>query len=159
MTHNPIDTKELGNFLNEANKSTYANKHAAKATSSRLGSQDYHFERGDLSYHDTYFGGGNFIGEEIIYKNQKPVWGANYFGYLVDTATVDEKTVYEFLRTALMQEYDDIIPVRGPSNFVDNIWHYRFSVDGDLENFVGQEEILLNEKVVYRCLIHGGCIK
>ena len=35
-----IDLKELAEFLNEANKSTYANKDAPKASSSRLKSED-----------------------------------------------------------------------------------------------------------------------
>ncbi|MBI2623792.1 MAG: hypothetical protein HYW65_04490 [Candidatus Liptonbacteria bacterium] len=58
-----------------------------------------------------------------------------------------------------MQEYDDVIPVRGPAKFSDNEWIYQFAAKGDLVNFAGQEEILLSGKVVYRCLIHGGFIK
>ena len=71
--NNPIDIKELADFLSEANKNTYANKDAPKVAPSRLESEDYHFEKGNLIYHDTYFGGRDFIGEEIVYKNQKPV--------------------------------------------------------------------------------------
>ena len=56
----PIDTNELATFLREANVNTYANKSAAKAPASRLGSEDYHFERGDLIFHDTYFGISRF---------------------------------------------------------------------------------------------------
>jgi len=156
--NNPINTKELADFLNETNKSNYANKDAPKVAPSRLKSEDYHFEKGDLMYHDTYFGGRDFIGEEIVYKNQKPVWGANYFGFvLVDE--VSEKDVYDFLRQALMQDYDDIIPVRGPSNFSADDKEYRFTVNGDLANFSGTEEILFGGKVAYRCFVHGGFIR
>lgn len=150
-----IDT--LAKFLNEANKATYANKSASKVTPSRLKSEDYHFEKDGLMYHDTYFGGRDFIGGEIVYENKKPVWGANYFGFILDEK-VSEKDVYDFLRKALMQEYDDAIPVRGPSNFSADDKEYRFSADGDLTNFSGKEEILLSGKVVYRCLVHGGMI-
>lgn len=156
--NNPIGIKELANFLHEANKSTYANKDAPKVAPSRLKSEDYHFEKDDLIYHDTYFGGRDFIGEEIVYKNQKPVWGANYFGFvLIDE--ISEKDVYDFLRQALMQDYDDIIPVRGPSNFSANDKKYNFIVDGDLTNFSGKEEIFFGGKVVYRCFVHGGFIR
>ncbi|MBU1178914.1 XRE family transcriptional regulator [Patescibacteria group bacterium] len=155
---NPINIKELIDFLNEANKSTYANKDAPKVVSSRLESEDYHFEKGNLVYHDTYFGKRDFIGEEIIYKNQQPVWGANYFGFIFDD-NVSEKDVYAFLRQALMQEYNDVIPVRGPARFSEGAWSYQFSVSGGLENFSGQEEILLNGKIIYRCLIHGGFVQ
>jgi hypothetical protein len=57
-----IDTNELASFLSEANANTYANKSAAKAAASRLASEDYRFERGDLIFHDTYFGVRDFIG-------------------------------------------------------------------------------------------------
>lgn len=153
-----MTTETLTKFLNEANKATYANKSAPKVTPSRLKSEDYQFEKDGLIYHDTYFGGRDFIGEEIVYENEKPVWGANYFGFVLDEK-VGEKDVYDFLRKALMQEYDDVIPVRGPSNFSADDKEYRFSADGDLANFSGKEEILFGGKVVFRCLIHGGRIR
>ena len=153
-----ISVKELTVFLGEANKSTYANKDAPKAVSTRLKSEDYHFEKGGLIYHDTYFGGRDFIGEEIVYKSKKPVWGANYFGFIFDE-NVGEKDVYNFLRQALMQEYDDEIPIRGPVKFSDGEWGYTFSVKGALGNFAGKEEISLNGRIVYRCFVHGGFIK
>ncbi len=153
-----IEIKELTDFLHEANKHSYANKEAEKTASSRLNSEDYHFEKDNLIYHDIYFGSRDFIGEEIVYKNEKPVWGANYFGFIIDDEA-NEKDVYDFLREALMQEYDDIIPVRGPKEFVDGDWAYRFSTSGGLENFVGQEEILLKDKIAYICRVNGGFIR
>ena len=153
-----ISLKKLAKFLNESNKSTYANKDAPKSEPSRLKSEDYHFERGDLIYHDSYFGGRDFIGEEIIYEKQKPVWGANYFGFVID-AKIDEKTVYSFLRKALMQECNNLIPVRGPAKFSEGKWTYTFLVEGTLANFKGKEEIIFDGKVIYHCLVHGGFIK
>ncbi|MDP2587282.1 MAG: DUF5680 domain-containing protein [bacterium] len=158
FVNNPIYTKELADFLHEANKNTYANKDAPKVAPSRLKSKGYHFEKGDLIYYDTYFGGRDFIGGEIVYKNQKPVWGENYFGFILDK-NVSEKDVYDFLRMALMQEYDDTIPVRGPSNFSADNKTYTFIANGDLENFSGKEEISFHGKVVYRCFVHGGFIR
>lgn len=153
-----MNIEKLTQFLNEANKSTYANKDAPKVASSRLRSEDYHFEKNGLIYHDTYFGGRDFIGEEIVYENGTPVWGANYFGCVLDE-NINEKEVYDFLRKALIQEYGDVIPVRGPSSFSVDNKEYRFSANDDLENFFGKEEILFDGKVVYRCSVHGGMIK
>src|SRR5262245_4078646 len=99
----PIDTQDLVNFLSEANVNTYANKAAAKAVASRLGSEDYHYERGDLIFHDTYFGVRDFIGSEVIYKNRKPGWGMNYYGVMLSDQ-MDEKLLYGFLRDALIQK-------------------------------------------------------
>ncbi|MBI4158492.1 MAG: XRE family transcriptional regulator [Candidatus Yanofskybacteria bacterium] len=153
-----IDLKELAEFLNEANKSTYANRDVPKATSSRLKSEDYHFEKDSLIYHDTYFGSRDFIGEEIVYKDNEPVWGMNYYGYIL-SETTNEKELYGFLRQALMQEYSDIIPVRGPTNFQDRDWEYSNSADGELGRFIGVEEIYRAGVLVYKGYYHGGFIK
>lgn len=153
-----INPKELVDFLEEANKSTYANKDAPKATSSRPKSEDYHFEKGNLIYHDTYFGGRDFIGGEIVYKDKVPVWGMNYYGYVLNK-DVSEKDVYGFLRKALMQEYSGIIPVRGAQNYEDGNWRYTNSPQGDIDRFTGVEEIYHNDELVYRADYHGGSIE
>ena len=102
--------------------------------------------------------GATLSARKSYIKVGKPVWGANYFGFVL-ADDVSEKDVYDFLCKALMQDYDDVIPVRGPTKFSDDKWSYQFSANGGLENFAGQEEILLNGNIVYRCLIHGGFIK
>ena len=153
-----IDLKQLVNFLNEANKSTYANKDAPKASPSRLKSEDYHFEKDSLIYHDTYFGSRDFVGEEVVYKDNEPVWGLNYYGFIL-SETTNEKELYGFLIEALMQEYSDIIPVRGPKNYQNNDWEYNNSADGELNRFTGTEEIYRAGVLVYKCHYHGGFIE
>ena len=153
-----IDLKQLVNFLNEANKSTYANKDAPKASPSRLKSEDYHFEKDSLIYHDTYFGSRDFVGEEVVYKDNEPVWGLNYYGFIL-SETTNEKELYGFLREALMQEYSDIIPVRGPKNYQSNDWEYNNSADGELDRFTGTEEIYRAGVLVYKCHYHGGFVE
>ncbi len=147
----------LSKFLRDANKATYANKDASKAPALRPESLDYHFEKDGFTYHDTYFGNRSFVGEEIVYEREKPVWGANYFGFILEDNTPG-KDVYDFLQDALMREDGDIVAVREPHRFSAAGKEYRFSVDGNLSNFSGTEEILLDGKVVYRCFVHGGMI-
>ena len=153
-----ISEVELENFLNAANKATYANKAAPKSASLRPSSEDYHFEQGDLIYHDTYFGTRDFLGEEVVYKTKKPVWGMNYYGYIL-SPDVSTKEVYEILRSALMQEYSDILPVRGPRNYAEGTSAYENQVDGNLDRFSGEERIYFKEELVYRCWYHGGNIE
>ena len=150
--------KELAAFLDEANKNSYASKDAPKASSSRLKSEDYHFEKDNLIYHDTYFGERDFIGEEVIYKDGVPVWGMNYYGYVLEQSQ-SEKEVYDFLRKALIQEYDDVIPVRGAKNYKEGGWEYHNAPDGTLKRFTGVETIYRDSKLVYRADYHGGLIK
>lgn len=153
-----IDPKQLADFLDEANKSTYANKDAPKASPSRLKSEDYHFEKDDLAYHDTYFGSRDFTGEEVVYKDNEPVWGLNYYGYILSEAT-NEKELYGFLREALIQEYSDIISVRGPKNHQQSDWEYNNSTEGELDRFTGTEEIYRAGVLVYKCHYHGGFVE
>ena len=152
-----MNLKELENFLCEAHGNTYANKTAQKASSSRLESKDYHFEKNGFTYHDTYFGERNFLGSEIIYKENKPIWGMNYYGYILKS-DISEKDVYNFLRQSLMQTCIDIIPARGPSRYKSNLWDYANAVDGNLECFGGTETIFLAGEEIYRCWYHGGLI-
>lgn len=153
-----IDLGELDAFLRAANRATYANKDASKTPSLRPASEDYHFEQGDLAYHDTYFGGRDFMGEEIVYKAGKPVWGMNYYGYLLKPEA-SEREVYDFLREALMQEVEFIIPVRGPSGYGHGLWSYANAAEGSLDRFRGLEAISYNDEEVYWCLYHGGIIR
>ena len=154
----PIDKKVLTDFLNEANKQTYANISAPKTLPLRPKSQDYHFEKGNLIYHDTYFGARDFIGEEVVYQDGIPKWAMNYYGFILNPEA-SEKEVYKILRPALMQDSGDIIPVRGPREYSEGEHTYKNSADGDLSRFSGTEEIYLNRKLVYRCLYHGGFVE
>lgn len=158
MNNTPIDLDILKIFLHKANKNTFANSNAKKSASTRLNSSDYHFEEGNLIYHDTYFGDRDFIGEEIVYKDQKPVWGMNYYGYIF-VEDVTNKELSAFLEKSIMQEYDDIIPIRGPKEFSENNWMYKIDIEGDLSRFSGKEEILRDGKVVYRLFCFGGLLQ
>ena len=77
--------KQLYEFLIEAKKQTYANANMKKADSSRKGSHDYHYQNEKMTYHDTYFGGTKFMGEEVVYCNYEiTILGMNYYGITID---------------------------------------------------------------------------
>ena len=149
--------QELLGFLEEANKHTYA-ADGKRSDSSRLQSEDLEYAKGDLLYHDTYFGGRDFIGEEIVYKKRFPVWGMNYYGFLL-TNDRGENEIYNFLKEVLRQEYTDIIPVRGPKKYTKDNWLYTNTVNGELDRFSGTEEIQFEKTTVYRAWYHGGYIQ
>ncbi len=149
---------DLKNFLVRAHQNTYANMDAPKAPPLRPASYDYHFEQGDFTYHDTYFGGKQFIGEEIVYWKGKPVWGMNYYGrgLLPD---MPESYFDEVLRPALMETPWERLPVRGPERFVRGAYEYSMSlVDGGMEAFVAEEKISMDGKVIFKTFLHGGII-
>ena len=151
------DQNLLTAFLRAANKNTYAAS-GTKTASSRLRSEDFEYRDGDLLYHDTYFGDDIFIGEEVVYEKEIPIWGMNYYGYLTDTS-VTPKEIFSFLKQALLAEEDEAIPVRGPKTFATGALSYRMEVMGTMENFTGKEIIEKSELPVYKAVFHGGNIK
>lgn len=151
--------KVLKDFLIEAKKSTYANEKVKKVASTRADSKDYEYQKGNYLYHDTYFGGTNFIGEEVVYIDNKAYWAMNYHGVTIDE-TLGEDAMDKALRPALMQVgNDEIIPVRGPQKFVNGEYTYTFDVKGDLNLFYGVETIYKNGVKVYELKCSGGLIK
>ena len=151
--------EKLLEFLKEAKKETYANVSVEKVTPSRKGSSDYEYSNGSMTYHDTYFGGTNFIGEEVVYEEDNtPIWGMNYYGVTLDK-DLSEEAMDKALRPALMQVgSDDTIPVRGPKEYINGEFKYSFTVTGDIYSFEGVEIITKNGKEVYILKCHGGKI-
>ena len=152
--------EELYEFLIEAKKQTYANENVKKSISTRDGSYDYEYCSNGITYHDTYFGGIRFMGEEVVYFTKtSPFWGMNYYGVTLDE-TLSEEAVDKALRPALMKVgEDDIIPVRGPREYINGEYKYTFDVSGNLDYFEGEESIYKNGKKVYSLKCHGGTIK
>lgn len=150
----------IRDFLIEAKKSTYAKGTAEKIESNRLGSKDYEYKKGNMLYHDTYFGGTNFIGEEVVYIDNKIYWAMNYYGVTLDE-NLGEEAMDNALRPALMQVgiSENIIPVRGPREYKNGDFKYTFEVSGDLTNFSGIETIYKNDKKIYELKCNGGLIK
>ena len=152
--------KELREFLIAAKKQTYANENVKKSLATRKGSYDYEYANGKMIYHDTYFGGTKFMGEEVVYlAGETPIWGMNYYGVSLDES-LSEETIDKALRPALMKVgEDEIIPVRGPKEFGNSEYRYTFEVTGDIDYFEGVESIYKNNKKVYELKCHGGIIK
>lgn len=149
----------LEKFLHEAKKQTYANENVEKVSSSRLNSKDYEYQKDNMIYHDTYFGGTSFIGEEVVYIDDEIIWGMNYYGVTLDSS-LGEEAMDKALRPALMMvDKCDIIPVRGPKEFINGEYKYTFLVDGDINNFSGTETIYKNDKKIYELKCNGGLIK
>lgn len=73
---------ELIAFLLEAKQKTYAGN-GEHAPSSRPASVDLPYRKGDYFYLDSYLGGLRFAGEEAVWCKSQPLWGMNYYGYML----------------------------------------------------------------------------
>ncbi len=150
-----MKANEFTSFLIQAKQKTYASGKKPDQ-SSRPHSHDLHFTEGDYAYIDTYLGGFHFIGEEAVWYQGKPVWGMNYYGKMLAAKIPDGFS--EFLKAALMRVPSEM-PFRGPEEFHDGVFSYYCSVDGNLERFVGEEEISCDGKAIYWLAFHGGEIR
>lgn len=151
-----LTIKTLERFIVNAHNNTYAGN-GIKVSSSRLSSEDFEFTEKNLTYHDTYFGDFCFIGQEIVYECNKPVWGMNYYGKEL-TKGINTKTIFSFLKEALSQKVNEILPVRGPKNYRKKLFTYTNTCNGTLEDFYGVEKINLKNKTIYQCSYQGGSI-
>lgn len=53
--------------------------------STRLDSHDFRYSNGSYTYHDTYVGGEQFVGEEAIWYEGKSQYAMNYAGRVLET--------------------------------------------------------------------------
>lgn len=142
----------LKEFIVEAKKNTYASG-SGKISSSRNKSHDLEYLKDNFRYHDSYFGGRHFSGEEIVYDNDVPVWSMNYYGTLIKEDLPEG--FIETLKEALVN-VDESAPYRGPKKYTRGNYRFECTHVGDFDFFRGIESIFLNDVEVYRLYFHGG---
>jgi len=160
-----FDLQQLSDFLIEAKKHTYASGDEAKVAPSRANSNDYHYETEKngttFIYHDTYFGGVKFMGEEVVYCGEgAPKWGMNYRGETIKPE-MSEAAMDAVLRPALgmVGEDNDVLPVRGPRRLERDGYIYEFEATGTLESFHGEEKLSKDGELIYKLVCDGGIIE
>lgn len=143
--------EEIIDFLCIAKKSTYAGC-GKEAQASRPNSHDLIYCEDNLKYIDTYLGSENFVGEEAIWVDNKPIWAMNYSGKVIDEAFSGS-----FLKEVLSAVTKDN-PYRGPMVYQKGDYKYHCIVHGEFKWFKGYEEIYFNNRKIYECIFHGGII-
>ena len=145
---------ELSKFLVKAKIATYASGINANKRVLKDGAKELTFESDGYKYRDRYYGFNPFVGEEIVWKDNKIIWSMNYFGKIFSNI-ISEKEVYKFLQSALRQVKEER-PFRGPNYFKSGDLEYIDESTGDIHNFIGVEKILFKGQEIYRLNYHGG---
>lgn len=147
-----VKLDELKKFIVEARENTFAGVGIFIDNPRLKGSKELGYQKGNFIYQDIYFDGEkNFIGQEIVYYNNKPVWGMGYLG----DQTPDEIT--EFLKKALSG-------LSEKCRFGENCGierkelHYKDNGIGGITKFSGQETISFKEKNIYKLNYQGGLL-
>jgi len=147
---------ELIDFLVRAKISTYACDNGNMARILRDGSKELVYSKDDFRYRDRYFGYDPFVGEEIVWLNNVPVWAMNYYG-AITSAHISRQEIYHFLKLALRHVASEI-PFRGPAFFSHADFLYSNKVTGNTNSFTGMEYIYYNNINVYSLTYHGGIV-
>jgi len=74
--------EKLHTFIVRAKAATYVGG-GQHSPSCRPGSHDLDYTEDDWSYLDSYFGGHDFLGEEVVFFDKRPVWAMNYYGCIL----------------------------------------------------------------------------
>ncbi len=149
---------ELFNFVDLAGKSTYASGKPPEQNSERAGFIEFRFSQGDWSYLDSYTGHTRSAGQEIVKFQGTIVWMQSYCGGMTSGNTDKAEDTYAFLKAALSQPELSFQSLRGPSSFTKGEWEYRYSQDGNIDNYSGYEEILFKGGVAFFHRAIGGVI-
>jgi len=149
---NKMNLDNLKDFLAEARRNTYAANNTPTDNPRLLESIQLEFQRGDYFYRDIYFlGSKNFIGQEIVYQESKPVWGMNYIGNTIG------KLETIFLKEALFKLSENC-RFGGACEYERRELKYQDQGQGNLEGFLGEEKIYLEAKNIYKLNYQGGLI-
>ena len=101
-----------------------------------MNSHDYRYQnKNGFTYLDSYLGGECFVGEEVVWLHENPVWSMNYVGRVIG-----ENFSGDFLKEVLMQVPAEL-PFRGPEIYTKGDYHYHCKVDGEFVWFQGYEVI------------------
>ncbi|MAT40823.1 MAG: XRE family transcriptional regulator [Anaerolineaceae bacterium] len=155
MSQSILETHTFTQFLIKAKQNTYAGG-GDFTKSSRPTSKDLTFKEGELVYLDSYLGDLDFLGEEAVWYQNKPVWGMNYFGRMTTEKT--PTGFGQFLKSTLLQVPEEM-PFRGPEEYSEGEFRYTCTVEGDLTWFRGKELVFYKGEKIYQLYFHGGKIR
>lgn len=152
-----VDTSELHAFIVRAKAATYVGD-GEHGNPCRLGSHDLRFSDGEWAYHDSYFGGADFIGEEVVYFGDQPVWAMNYYGRILRDDLITGAEAGHMIKASLSRMYKED-RFLGGFEYSENDLTYEDSSEGNVERFHGRESICRGDRIAYELDYHGGLIK
>lgn len=149
--------ERLNVFIVKAKAATYVGG-GVRSPSCRPGSHDLEFHGGAFSYLDSYFGGTDFVGQEVVTYEDEPVWAMNYYGRILEPAMITAAEAGRIIQESLSKMYEE-------GRFLGGFEHdtgngvYVDTSQGDVASFTGREWITRGGVKVYELIYHGGLVK
>jgi hypothetical protein len=152
-----MDLEDLASIIVAAKRATYVGD-GESAPSSRPGAHDLIWSDDHWHYRDSYFGGTDFIGQEVLWRADEPVWAMNYYGYILRDGLIDAPRAGATIKGALSALYAEGRFLggwrwQGPHGV------YEDQSEGDAFRFRGREVILVGGVTAYALDYAGGLIK
>jgi len=152
-----MDLTGLNAFIVRAKAATYVGS-GEHVSPCRLGSHDLRFIDDQWAYHDSYFGGSDFIGEEVVYFADQPIWAMNYYGRILRDDLINAEQAGHMIKASLSRMYKEDRFLDG-FEYSEGDFTYVDSSEGNANNFHGREFIRRGDEVAYELVYHGGLIK
>ena len=152
-----MDLDALNRFIVAAKRATYVGD-GTRAAPSRPGAHDLTYEDGNWSYRDSYFGGTDFIGQEVVWLDGEPVWAMSYYGYVLRPELIDATRAGATIKAALSEMYAEGRFLGGFS-WTGEHGTYVDSSEGEAAHFRGREYIEVGGAEAYALDYFGGLIK
>ena len=152
-----LNINELESFIVSAKSQSYV-AGGEFLLPCRTASHDVGYQEGSWSYLDSYFGGTDFIGQEVVWLSGNPVWAMNYFGYILQPEKINAERAGAVIKTALAELYQSG-RFLGSFSKQTEYGYYSDESHGSVERFHGKEKILIEGEPVYQLDYHGGLIK
>jgi hypothetical protein len=152
-----MDLLALESFVVTAKRATYVGS-GARAEPSRIGSHDLTFAEGAWLYRDSYFGGTDFLGQEVVWQASEPVWAMSYYGYVTRPDLIDAQRAGATIKAALSALYEEG-RFLGGFEWAGPHGVYRDSPTGGVAHFKGRETIEVVGVEAYVLDYFGGLVK
>jgi hypothetical protein len=152
-----MQVSELEQFIVRAKAAAYAGSGPADA-GSLPGTYDLAHAEGAFGYLDSYAGGSDFLGREVVTFEGRPVWALGYYGYLLRPELIDAGRAGEVIKASLTALYREgrflggFRATHGEDVYVD-------TSTGAVDRFEGREWIERAGERVYELVYHGGLIR
>lgn len=145
-------------FVSKAGAATYAGEGKVEKIPEKPGFKELVYLEGDWNYRDSYIGFTRSCGMEVVRYQGTPVWSTSYGGGMIKGKESLAKQTFSFLKKAMLAKDKNTFSARGPLNLKDGDWEYKYSQEGDIEEFNGYEEIYHLGELVFFHRIIGGVI-
>lgn len=151
-----MNNQSLHDFIVRAKAATYVGD-GQHVPSCRPSSHDLKFTGGDWDYLDSYFGGRDFIGEEVVCYIGKPVWAMNYYGRILNADLITPAQAGQVIKASLSKMYAGG-RFLGGFEYHHEEFTYTDTSEGDVTSFRGREFISRAGETAYELYYHGGTI-